>query len=546
MLTDEQLDQLKKLKTKLEQERDLISGNWEDIIRFCLPELDKKNQRRYSNKAVYLTNISCDALQGWAFGESIDWLKMELEQQQYKEDEEIKDYSEATKWLESATDIILKLARVSGFYTEGNTFTRIGMNLSTAIMLIDWNETKNQYIIDVLDPRDCCLKADKSHEHSALFYDFVLTTDEAKAQFEDECPSEIEKEEEVSKEWKFTKAILKASVLDLQVSGTGDWIEIIYCTSTEDTEVVSERRMITPHFVVWPFKNSPISKAWGCNSPGEVGLPDVYALNAIEKSLPKGIQRKFDPPKKATKGLLINDGPGEITYLEGAKDYQYVPVPSSTDDVIAIIDRKENNLRELYMVDFFLILQQTINRDRTATESELLTDEKSQIMSSFSSRLMSCFLEPAVEIMFSLAVENSMLPPAPESIHERNILIDYISPLTIAQKQAMIVRPSLKYLSTMMELSQFEPSLRFKFKFFEFAESYASELKIRKSFIRTNEEAQELAQQEAQAIAQQQNFENEMKANQVAASAYSATLKKPEDGSLANQYASNTGGTINK
>ncbi len=255
----------------------------------------------------------------------------------------------------------------------------------------------------------------------------------------------------------------------------------------------------------------------------------------MEKAKNKGLQLRLDPPIKATNGLAINLTPAGITRVKSGDDFQYVPPPGSSEEVLVEVQRKEANLKEAYYVDFFLMLQQTLEKNKTATEATLLADEKSQIMSSFTSRLNNEFLEPILETLWDMEIRHGRLPAPPETLRGKNIRIDYVSPLAIAQRKAQIYVPARQFIAETLTFAELDSSVRYIFKIPEYATQMAKDMMIDERFLNSPEEIEQKVQEAQMAAAQQLQLQNQNDTAKTNAQVYSAYSKAPEKGSAASQ-----------
>lgn len=538
MITKEELKRLQEVKTSLENKRDSTKkALWEEVISFCLPELDPDGNRRkhYSDAAISYTDKAATALQGWAYGRSISWLTLALEDGSFDDDKEVKE------WLQRCEDVILKDLSKSSFYDESVALTKIVFNLSTGIMIIDWDEARQEFIFESLNPMNVVLQRDKSHRINALMYDFSMDKDSAESEFGDKCPEKIKNSKDYTTIWNFTKAIVSSKRFDISVPGDGEWIEVIWAECDKKT-ALSERRLNVCPFVVWPWARSLNNSDWGAGSPGEVMIATINELNSMHKSNMKAMQLRNEPPIKATEGLAVNIRPSGITYLKGNQDFSYAPPPGSSVEIMnqeQILDAK---LRQAYNVDFFLMMQQAMENNKTATEASLLSDEKAQFMSAFTSQMTKSFLEPVLEAVFDIELRHQRLPKPPEAIQGKELRIDYVSPLSIAQKKAQRITPALQFMNQMFQYAELFPSLKHKFKLTEYADYIANELNIDTRFLNTEEEVQRLMDEESKAMQEQLNIQNQLQQAQAQAKAYQAFSKAPEAGSPAERMTGGANG----
>ena len=540
-VTTEQLKKLRDLKQSLEGKRQSEKGKtWDSLKKYVLPELldpsERDSARHYSTTAQRYTTLASNALQGWAYGRTISWLNIEREVHDASEEESSKG---ERQWLQQCRQIMLNDLSRADFYDESLAFTEVVLNLSTGIMLLDWDEANDSFVVENISPDRCVIAQDKFHHVNLCMYEFKLNKDQAADMFGDDGPDKIKNAHGYEQDYTFVKAMLSAERYDIDIAGEGDWLEVIW--SEDDREkVLVERRTTHKPFICWRFERSLTGSPWGCNAPGERCLADIISLNIMEKAKTKGIQLRLDPPIKATEGLALNIVPAGVTRVKSSQDYAYMAPPGNSEEVLLEIQRKEANLKEAYYVDFFLMLQQTLEQNKTATEATLLADEKSQIMSSFTSRLNNEFLEPILETLWDMELKHGRLPEPPQSIAGRDIKIDYVSPLAIAQRKAQIYVPARQFIAETLSFAELDSSVKYIFRIPEYATQMAKDMMIDERFLNTTEEIQEKVQQEQEMAMQQLQMQNQNETAKTNAQVYNSLSKAPEQGSAASQL---TGGS---
>ena len=542
-ITKEELKKLRDLKQSLESKRESEKGEtWESLKRYVLPELlepsERAKSRHYSTTAQRYTTLASNALQGWAYGRTISWLNIEREVHDSDDNESTK---EERQWLQDCRQIMLDDLSRADFYDESLGFTQVVLNLSTGIMLLDWDEANDSFVCENIAPDRCVIAQDKFHHVNLCMYTFQLSKDQAEDMFGDDCPDKIKNSHSYEQDYTFVKAMVSAEKYDIEVNGEGDWIEVIWSEDDRDKALVERRTQHKP-FICWRFERSLTGSPWGCNSPGERCLADIISLNVMEKAKTKGIQLRLDPPIKATEGLALNIVPAGVTRVKGSQDYAYMAPPGSSEEVLLEIQRKEANLKEAYYVDFFLMLQQTLEKNKTATEATLLADEKSQIMASFTSRLNNEFLEPILETLWDMEIRHGRFPTPPESLQGEDVRIDYVSPLAIAQRKAQIYVPARQFIAETLTFSELDSSVKYLFRIPEYATAMAKDMMIDERFLNSKEEIEAKVQEEQELAMKQLELQNNQNQAKTDAQVYSALSKAPEQGSAVSQL---TGGVSN-
>lgn len=533
---NESIKNLMKLKSDMVRDRDHASrkSKWEKVIRFALPELgDETVQDNFASEGQLYTRQVSEALQGWAYGSNIDWVRIAIKNL----DKEQKDDREIRTWCQDVETLIKEAFDNSHFYQEALLFTSICFNLSTSIMYIDYDRDAEEFIFKTLDPRQCLIKFNRNQKLRLFMYEERLDHIDAVEQFGNALPKEIKDCTNFKKKWRFTHVVAHVPTFNITgINGDGEWAEFYICEDLKNSiKPLSPRRMQRCPVVIWRFKRNIQSiSSWGCGSPGEIGITDLTSINLMQKSDDILIQRIAEPPITATVGLRnINTRPSGITYLNHGEDYAFKQFNANGQQLILnAITLKQERLKEIYYVNFFLIFQQALTSgQRTATEAGLIDDEKTQNMSSFSSNLVVEFLEPVINAVYDILHEHGKLPSPPESIAEKEIKVDFVSQLAVSQQRSSTLTPLNRILSLVYQFAQISPALLQKLDWGAIVDKAAEIENVDTDMLTPTEEFKKQMEVQAQKNAQQQNIENELAMLDAQGKAYKNMSTAPEAGS---------------
>ena len=170
------------------------------------------------------------------------------------------------------------------------------------------------------------------------------------------------------------------------------------------------------------------------------------------------------------------------------------------------------------------------------------TQEKLQQLGPVVERLLSEFLNPIIERVYSVLDRAGVFPPVDDEelldqLNGQEVKIEYISPLAQAQKMSSLVNIE-QYFAFIMSLAQANPNIVNKFNFEEAANTYGVNLGVPAKIIRSDDEYQEILAQQAQAQAEQEQQMQLMQAAQLApqmASAAKQATDAANDGNPALQ-----------
>jgi hypothetical protein len=173
-------------------------------------------------------------------------------------------------------------------------------------------------------------------------------------------------------------------------------------------------------------------------SPGMSALPDIKMLQAMTLAKIQLMQKAANPPM-----WLRDDGvvgqtrtvPGGINYWRGNPSDGVMLQPVSMQG-LQFLAEDLKAIREQILRAFYADLMRMTDRaDMTATEVVQRTSEQMRLFGPLIGRLESEKLGPLVERIFGILSRLGLLPQPPEVLGEREMTVEYVSPIATAQKQ---------------------------------------------------------------------------------------------------------------
>lgn len=175
--------------------------------------------------------------------------------------------------------------------------------------------------------------------------------------------------------------------------------------------------------------------------PGSEVLPDVKALQVMERDRLEGVRKQVAPPVVADvslKGRGVKTSPNGITYVQtGAVGPMIAPlysVPLNLAGLQLSIQDVVRNINSTLYVDLFLMLQQQDGPQMTAREIIERHEEKMLVLGPVLERFEWELLTPAIERIYTIMEESGKIPEPPEEIQGQELKIEYVSILAQAQK----------------------------------------------------------------------------------------------------------------
>ena len=197
-------------------------------------------------------------------------------------------------------------------------------------------------------------------------------------------------------------------------------------------------------------------------SPGVILLPDIKMVNAMAKTLIKAAQKIVDPPL-----IMPHDGfllplittPGGLNYkLSGNVNDKIEPLVTNGNIPIGrdMINDYRLAINNGFFTDLFLLLAD--RKNMTATEVQERIAEKMIMLGPVIGRLQSEMLDPIIERSFGILLRNNVLFPPPPVLQGRKLVVEYVSPLALAQRREAITSVS-SLLNLSAGMAQFIPEV---------------------------------------------------------------------------------------
>ena len=544
-VTAKQLEKLKSLKKNLEGYRSVFEGQWTEIIKYLSPSyasvtVGKPGEQPAPNykditetTGVDSSNIMADGLQGYAFGRSISWFRIQFENIKLMDNKSFKE------WLQSSERIMYKQLNNSNFYDESRAFIKCCSDFGTAVMTLKNDNTRSIPVFSTLHPGTYCIQENQYGVVDTLFRSFWISKEEAIEEFgKDNLSNVIVESTDPGALWEFHHYIGPSWRVDLDIPGTDEFISV-YWSEDEQKKAAKEERFERKPFFAWRWAKNPGKSPWGVDSPGLTQISNIKMLQSFQSDQARVSQLTGRPPIKKTAGLKINFYPSGMTDLNPGEDFQVQQMTGDLSWTQVTKQEIKQQVKSAYYVDFFLALMQSqqTNKNKTATEVAGLQDEKAAIMSSFTSRLAHEFIEPVLEALFEEEVTLARFEPMPSGMDEQALKIDFVSPLAMMQKRSHGLSTTKQFLSEVIalaELAKIIPSVAQIFDKLDIDEYVAvvgEAFDVDDRIIKSDEEVKEIRKIRLQQQMQQMQREQQMQEAQLSADIMSKGSKAPEKGS---------------
>jgi len=280
--------------------------------------------------------------------------------------------------------------------------------------------------------------------------------------------------------------------------------------ASDHVDFKSKRVIDRGGFEEFPFFVTRFSKVSNDKygySPGIVMLPDMKMLQAVTKTIIRAAQKIVDPPLMVPhEGFLLPlvTVPGGLNWrIQGQAGDDIKPL--ETKGNIPVGRDIQNDIRSQITQGFFNDLFATLadRRNMTATEVTERITEKMLLLGPTLGRLQSEMLDPIIDRTFAILLRRGILADAPEILFDRQILVEYVSPLALAQRREEVAGIN-NLLALVAGMQPFKPDVVDKINADEVIDVAGDVFGVQPSVIVDDEAVAEIREQRAlqQAAAQ--------------------------------------------
>jgi hypothetical protein len=232
-------------------------------------------------------------------------------------------------------------------------------------------------------------------------------------------------------------------------------------------------------------------------------LGDIKMLQKMEEKKLKALDKMVDPPLNVPSTMKDREIPnilaGGINYMEPNTNVGVQPafqVQADMQNIAFEIDRVERRITRYFYNEMFLAVLNE-NKQMTAREVATRHEEKLMMLGPVLERLQSEFLDPVIDRVFNIMLENDYIPPAPPEIAGMDLKIEYVSML--AQAQKMIGSSGLEQFAGFVgQIAAADPKAAMKVKWDEMVDQYGTMLGVPPAVIRSDEDVEEMIAQQQQ------------------------------------------------
>lgn len=444
MAEDDRARVLLKRLDKLAVQRATWEHHWQEVAEYIVPRKadvtkqrsagDKRMEQIYDGTAIHAAEMLSASLHGMLTNPSMQWFDLAYLEEDLNLDDEAKEY------LEAVTGIMQREFQRSNFAEQIHELYSDLVTFGTGVMMIDAAPEGGGVRFGTRHISECYLSEDQFGRVDTVFRKFKMPVRSVAMMFGaenlgDKLQRKLERDpyEEVT----LVHVVMPRTERDVRrIDANNKPYASIYIDPTEKM-IIREGGYDEFPYVCPRWLKSSFEQNYG-RSPGMTALPDTKMINAMSRVTITAAQKQVDPPLMVPDDgfmLPIRTTPGGLNFYRGGTRDRIEPLNIGANNPLGLNleEQRRTAIRAAFYVDQLILGQ---GPQMTATEVVQRTEEKMRLLGPVLGRLQAELLQPMIERVFQILSRQNKLPPSPAFLSDRDLDIEYVSPLAKAQRQS--------------------------------------------------------------------------------------------------------------
>lgn len=496
------------------------SGTFADGLMTGISPGTKKTTRVYDSTALQAVQDLAASFQSTLTNPATKWSRIK-----YKV-EQLNDNEEAARWLDAVNDKIHAELSESNFDTEiGRAYQSL---ISLANMALFQDEVDGEMVFTCYHLGQIAWSTNKNGLVDRFYRKFTLTVTQAVEKWGKNVHPEVLRllEEKPFQELSFMQCVFPRDKKDVKLNDVGlapgenrPYADIYI--DLKHKHIVSESG-----YYEFPLHVARWSIMPGENygrGPGHYALPDVRTLNHLKMRALESLDRQVRPPLLVNQrdilgGLDLRAGKMSVVRdINGLREFE----TRTRNDVIQMtVEELKNSIRSIFYLDKLLLPPRNETGEMTAFEVNERIQQMHRVLGPTLSRLNSELLQPLILRTFKILLRRGALPKVPDMVLEygADVEIVFVNALARAQQSEELINIQQVFQMAGL-LAQLEPGVVQNLNADNAIREIAKVIGVSESVVRPRDEVEQIREQQAQAIQQQQMMEQANLAADTAAKA---------------------------
>ena len=456
------LKQLDKLKVQ----RASWERHWQEIGEYIVPRKadvtkirssgDKRMDNIYDGTAIHAAEMLSSSLHGMLTNPSMNWFDLAYLDEELNSDDEAKEY------LESVTHIMHREFQRSNFAEQVHELYHDLITFGTGVMFIKDGVDGRGVRFSTRHISECYLDEDDDERVDTVFRKFKLSVRALAKQFgEDKIGDKMRAKlnDNPYQEVTIIHVVMPRDERDVRKVDTGNKPFASVYIEPGQKIILRESGFDEFPYVAPRFLKASFEKGYG-RSPAMTALPDTKMINVMSRTTIKAAQKQTDPPLMVPDDgfvLPVRTKPGGLNFYRSGSRDRIEPMNIGANNPLGLQmeEQRRTAIRSAFYVDQLVL---GAGPTMTATEVIQRTEEKMRLLGPVLGRLQAELLQPMIERVFQLLVRQNKIPQPPQDIVDRNLDIEYVSPLAKAQRQSE-VQSIMRLFELLSPLASVDPGV---------------------------------------------------------------------------------------
>ena len=452
---------LKRYKT-LQTNRQHWESHWQEVADYIVPRKaditkkrtsgDKRTELIFDGTAIHAAELMAASLHGMLTNAATPWFSLRYQ------DDEINSDDEAKEWLEGASDVMYQYLARSNFQEQIHELYSDLVTFGTAVIFVDGDDDGVRFSTRHI--AECYVSEDAQGRVDTVYRKYKTTARAAQAQFTN-LTRRIEKlaQQDPYAEVELLHIVMPRETRNPKLRTKNNKPFASIFVDPDEKQILGEGGFDELPYMVPRFLKASFELGYG-RSPSMTALPDTKMVNKMSEIVIRASQLQIHPPMMVPDDgfmLPVRTTPGGLNFYRSGTRDRIEPLNIGANNPIGEqqLEQRRQAIRAAFYVDQLIL---GTGPTMTATEVIQRTEEKMRLLGPVLGRLQAELLQPLINRVFNILARKRAFKPAPASLRDGDIDIEYVSPLAKAQR-AGDVQSILQMIEFLAPLTQIDQSV---------------------------------------------------------------------------------------
>jgi len=372
------------------------------------------------------------------------------------QDDEINSDDEAKEWLEGASDVMYQYLARSNFQEQIHELYSDLVTFGTAVIFVDGDDDGVRFSTRHI--AECYVSEDAQGRVDTVYRKYKTTARAAQAQFTN-LTRRIEKlaQQDPYAEVELLHIVMPREERNPKLRTKNNKPFASIFVDPDEKQILGEGGFDELPYMVPRFLKASFELGYG-RSPSMTALPDTKMVNKMSEIVIRASQLQIHPPMMVPDDgfmLPVRTTPGGLNFYRSGTRDRIEPLNIGANNPIGEqqLEQRRQAIRAAFYVDQLIL---GTGPTMTATEVIQRTEEKMRLLGPVLGRLQAELLQPLINRVFNILARKRAFKPAPASLRDGDIDIEYVSPLAKAQRSGDVqsILQMIEFLAPLTQIDQ--------------------------------------------------------------------------------------------